>query len=143
MQLSDPNPHLKLQEMCDCYLDTDFRLQMAKLCKQPGPDRGEEAYRYLALALMHAITEQARKLSLKKEGRDVKVKMESDGEKHSLPAPPVAIFDMVAATVRGILHLEGEKGESQLSLGLRNGAVEMRVKIREKDDEVSLRFELG
>lgn len=142
MQISDPNPHLKLQEMCDCYLETDFRLQMAKLCKQPGPDREEEAFRYLALALMHTITEQAGKLSMKKEKLEVKVKVESDGEKHSLPAPPVAMFNMVLAMVRAILHLDGEKGESLLSLGLRNGAVEMRVKLRAKDDEVSLRFEL-
>lgn len=143
MQISDPNPQLKLQEMCDCYLETDFRLQMAKLCKQPGADREEEAIRYLALALMHTVTEQARKLSMKKEKLEVKVKVESDGEKHSLPAPPVALFDVVLATVRAILHLDGEKGESLLSLGLRNGAVEMRVKLRAKDDEVSLRFELS
>lgn len=143
MQISDPNPQLKLQEMCDCYLETDFRLQMAKLCKQPGADREEEAIRYLALALMHTVTEQARKLSMKKEKLEVKVKVESDGEKHSLPAPPVALFDVVLATVRAILHLDGEKGESLLSLGLRGGAVEMRVKIRAKDDEVSLRFEMS
>lgn len=142
MQISDPNPHLKLQEMCDCYLETDFRLQMAKLCKQPGADREEEALRYLALALMHTITEQARKLSMKKEKLEVKVKVESDGEKHSLPAPPAALFARVVALVRAILHLEGEKGESMLSLGLRSGAVEMRVKIRENGDEVALRFEL-
>jgi len=143
MQISDPNPHLKLQEMCDCYLETDFRLQMAKLCKQPGPDREEEAFRYLALALMHAITEQARKLSMKKEKLEVKVKVEGNGDKHSLPAPPVDLFGVVVATVRAILHLEDEKGESMLSLGLRNGAVDMRVKLRAKDDEVSLRFELS
>lgn len=142
MQISDPNPHLKLQEMCDCYLETDYRTQLAKLCKQPGPDPEEEAVRYLALALMHTITEQARKLSLKREKLEIKVKVESDGEKHSLPAPSVDLFNRVTATVRAILHLEGEKGESLLSLGLRNGAVEMRVKIREKDDEVALRFEL-
>jgi hypothetical protein len=143
MQISDPNPHLKLQEMCDCYLETDFRLQLAKLCKQPGPDQDEEAIRYLALALMHTITEQARKLSMKREKLEVKVKVESDGEKHSLPAPPVALFNRMVATVRAILHLEGEKGESQLSLGLRNGEVAMRVKIRENGDEVALRFELS
>lgn len=143
MQISDPNPHLKLQEMCDCYLETDFRLQMAKLCKQPGPDQDEEAVRYLALALMHTITEQARKLTFKRDGREIKVKVEHDGGKDSLPPPTLAIFAKVVALVRAILHLEGEKGESMLSLGLRNGAVEMRVKIRENGDEVSLRFELS
>lgn len=142
MQISDPNPHLKLQEMCDCYLETEYRTQMAKLCKQPAADREEEAFRYLALALMHTITEQARKLSLKRDGREIKVKVENDGGKDSLPAPPVDLFERVVAIVRAILHLEEEKGESQLSLGLRNGAVEMRVKIRGIGDEVSLRFEM-
>jgi len=143
MQISDPNPHLKLQEMCDCYLETDFRLQMAKLCKQPGPDPDEEAVRYLALALMHAITEQARKLTLKKNGLAIKVKVENDGGKDSLPSPSPALFARVVALVRTILHLESEIGESQLSLGLRSGAVEMRVKIREKNEEAALRFELS
>lgn len=143
MQISDPNPHLKLQEMCDCYLETDFRLQMAKLCKQPGRDQEEEAVRYLALALMHTVTEQARRLILKRDGREIKVKVESDGGKDSLPSPSVAMFAQVVVLIRAILHLEGEKGESLLSLGLRSGAVEMRVKIREKGDEVALRFELS
>jgi len=142
MQISDPNPHLKLQEMCDCYLETDFRLQMAKLCKQCGPDQEEEAVRYLALALMHTITEQARKLSFKSDGREIKVKVENNGGKDSLPPPSKAIFAKVVALVRAILHLDGETGESQLSLGLRSGDVDLRVKIREKGDEVTLRFEL-
>ena len=142
MQISDPNPHLKLQEMCDCYLETDFRPQMAKLCKQPGPDLEEESFRYLALALMHTITEQARKLSLKKEGREIKVKVENNGSKDSLPAPSAELFGRIMAMVRAILHLEGEKGESLLSLGLRNGTVDMRVKLRDQGDEATLRFEL-
>ncbi len=143
MQISDPNPHLKLQEMCDCYLETDFRLQMAKLCKQPGADLEEAAIRYLALALMHAITEQARKLSMKRAGQEIKIKVERDGGKDSLPQPSLAMYAKVVALVRAILHLEDEIGESLLSLGLRSGAVEMRVKIREKGDEVALRFELS
>jgi len=143
MQISDPSPHLKLQEMCDCYLETDFRLQMARLCKLPGSDQDEEAHRYLALALMHTITEQARKLSLKRSGREIKVKVEHNGGKDSLPSPSPALFARVVALVRAILHLEGETGESLLALGLRSGTVDMRVKIREKGDEVALRFELS
>ena len=143
MQLSDPNLHLKLQEMCDCYLETDYRSQLSRIRTKPGPDPDDEAMRYLALALMHAITEQAGKLSLKKDGSDLKVKVQKEGAKDSLPPPPAELFARILQIIRAILHFEGEKGESQLVLGLRNGSVEMRVKLKEKGDEASLKFELA
>jgi hypothetical protein len=142
MHISDPNLHLKLQEMCDCYLETDYLAQMEHFRAEPGPDPDDEAVRYLALALMHAISEQAGKLTLKQKKGEIKVKVKKDGTKEELPAPAAPLFAKIIQIVRAILHLEGEKGESQLSLGLRNGSVEMLVKLKEKDQEVSLKFEM-
>ncbi len=142
MQISDPNLHLKLQEMCDCYLETDFLPQLSRFGGQPGPDPDDEALRYLALALMRTITEQAGELSLKKEDGNVKVKVKQRERKEELPSPPIALFDRIVAAVRAILHIEGEKGESEMALGLQNGSVEMRVKLKEKDGKSSLKFEM-
>ena len=36
MQISDPNQHLKLQEMCDCYLETDYEAQLKRISEQAG-----------------------------------------------------------------------------------------------------------
>ncbi len=142
MHISDPNLHLKLQEMCDCYLETDFLLQLARFRTQPGPDPDDEAMRYLALALMHTITEQAGKLSLTQKNGEITVKVKKDGSKEELPSPPAALFSRIIQIIQNILHFEGEKGESELSLGLRNGSVEMLVKLKEKGDEAVLKFEI-
>jgi hypothetical protein len=139
MHISDPNPHLKLQEMCDCYLETDYLSQMERFRTEPGPDPDDEAMRYLALALMHTISEQATKLSLKQEGKEIKVTVKNGDTKESLPAPPAALFSRMMQIVRAILHVEGE-GESQLSLGLRNGSVELLAKLKEKGDKASIKF---
>jgi len=143
MHISDPNLHLKLQEMCDCYLETDYLVQLDRFRAVPGPDPDDEAMRYLALALMHTITEQAGKLSLKLKKGEITVKVKKDGAKAELPPPSDALFANILRIVRAILHLVGEKGESELSLGLRNGSVEMRVKLKEKDDEAALEFEIA
>ena len=142
MHISDPNLHLKLQEMCDCYLETDYLAQMDHFRAKPGPDPDDEAMRYLALALMHTITEQAAKLSLKQEKGEITVKVKKDGNQEELPPPPAALFTKIIQIIRTILHFEGEKGESELSLGLRNGSLEMLVKLKEKGDEAALKFEM-
>jgi len=142
MHISDPNLHLKLQEMCDCYLETDYLPQLERFSAKPGPDPDDEAMRYLALALMHTITEQAGKLSFKQEKGEITVKVKKNGNKEVLPPPSAALFAKIMQTIRTILHLEGEKGESELSLGLRNGSVEMSVKFKDDGDEAALKFEL-
>lgn len=143
MHISDPNLHLKLQEMCDCYLETDYLAQMDHFRTKPGPDPDDEAMRYLALALMHTITEQAGKLSLKQEEGEIKVMVKKNGSQEELPPPPAVLFTKIIKMIRAILHFEGEKGESELSLGLRNGSLEMLVKLKAKGDETALKFEMG
>ena len=143
MQISDPNLHLKLQEMCDCYLETDFESQLSGIGSKQSDDIDEDAVRYLALALMYAITEQAGKLSLKKKGQEVAVKIKSDKGKISLPSPGINLFDSILRIIRAILHIDSEKGESLLSLGLRSGDVEMQVRVKEKEGQASLRFKFG
>ena len=61
--LSRP-PHLKLQEMCDCYLETEFTKQLIAMASSKSTDSMEDGFKYLALVLLEAITEKASALVL-------------------------------------------------------------------------------
>ena len=70
--------HLKLQEMCDCYMETDFLPEMQGMAGADSKDVEEDAIKYLALAIMYAITEMAGKLSFKKKGEEIKVTIKNE-----------------------------------------------------------------
>ena len=62
MEIHDPNLHLKLIEMCDCYLETDFKAQLqAAATTEPG-DLDEESIKYLALAIMTSLISNAKRV---------------------------------------------------------------------------------
>jgi hypothetical protein len=134
------NLHAKLQEMCDCYLETDYLPELQKMSQEQGTDLEEEGLKYLSLSLMHTISEKGRKLTLKRKKEELRVTMKSE-EKELLPAPPAELFEKIIEIMRKILHLEEEaKGELPLVLGLRNGQVEVMVKIEHKPDQDTLKF---
>jgi hypothetical protein len=129
------NYHLKLQEMCDCYMETDFLSAMQSMSGKESKDVEEDGIKYLALAIMYAITRKAEKLSLKKTGEEIKVKIKN-GKKEKLPSPAGTVMDKAFAIMRAILHVEDDKGEVEFSLGLRSGEVNVLVNFdREKEKE--------
>ena len=141
MQLSDPNLHLKLQEMCDCYLETDFAKQLAAMSKAQSKDLDEDAVKYLSLALMYGVTDRAQQLKMKKKkDGTVKASLVIDDTKISLPLPPAALFDRMVAVIRTILHFEAGGGQMPLVLGLRNSQIDLTVKLKEKEGETSLKI---
>jgi len=140
MEIHDPNLHLKLIEMCDCYMETNFKDQIQNLATSPGEDLDEDSMKYLALAIMYAVTEKARKLNFKRKKSDITVIIKAGDEKNSLKAPPEEIFNRIIAIVRAILHLEEDKASMPLALGLRGGQLEIQVKIERKDDKESLKL---
>ena len=134
------NNHLKLQEMCDCYMETDFLSAMQGMTGADSTDIEEDAIKYLALAIMFAITQKAEKLSLKKKGEELKVKIKN-GSKEKLPLPAVAVMEKIFEIMRTILHIEEDKGEMEFSLGLRSGEVNVMVKVERKGDKQSLKIQ--
>lgn len=142
MELHDPNAHLKLIEMCDCYLDTDYPAAIQKVADSPSDDIEEEAVRYLALAILFALTQKAQKLSLKRKKEKITVTIQGHDEKVALRHPSRPIFDKIIAVARAILHLDEDKGALPLALGLRSGQVELQVKIERKNDKESLKIKL-
>jgi hypothetical protein len=136
------NYHLKLQEMCDCYMETDFHAAMQGMAGADSKDPEEDAIKYLALAIMYAITQKAEKLSFKKKGGELKVTIKN-GSKEKLPVPPVAILDKVFVIMRTILHIEEEKGGMEFSLGLRSGEVNAMVNVVREEDKESLKIKFA
>jgi hypothetical protein len=134
------NNHLKLQEMCDCYMETDFLSAMQEMTGADSKDVEEDAIKYLALAIMFAITQKAEKLSLKKKGEELKVKIKN-GSKEKLPLPSVAVLEKIFDIMRTILHIEEDKGEMEFSLGLRSGEINVMVKVERKDGKQSLKIQ--
>ena len=133
------NYHLKLQEKCDSYMETDFLAAMQSMTGGESKDLEEDAIKYLALTIMYAITQKAEKLSFKKRGDELKVTIKN-GSKEKLPLPVVAIVDKVFEIMRTILHIEEDKGEMEFSLGLRSGEVNVMVKIAREGDKQSLKI---
>lgn len=139
MEISERNLHLRLQEMCDCYLETDYKKQLHHLAGVTGGDTEENALKYLGLAIMYAVTERAQKLSFKgKEGK-IKVNAKSD-QKTALPAPNVEMFNTIMEIMRSILHIEADHGTSDMALGLRSGDLSLKVKIDRKSGKESLKI---
>jgi len=133
------NYHLKLQEMCDCYMERDFLAAMQAMAGVDSPDTEEDGIKYLALAILYAITQKAEKLSFKKKGEELKVAIKN-GSREKLPVPPVAVLDKVFEIMRAILHMEEDKGEMEFSLGLRSGEVNVMVKAEGHGDKQSLKI---
>lgn len=142
MELHDPSLHQKLIEMCDCYLDTNYHTKLQAVATAAPGDVAEESTRYLALALLQAITEKAGKLSFKRKKEHLTVTIQVEDDKISLPTPPKAVFDGVLALMRAILHAEGSKTSMPLALGLRSGEIEVQVKLEQGQDKESLKIKL-
>ncbi len=139
MERISRNYHARLQEMCDCYMETDYRKEMEVMASESSVDLEEDALKYLALSILYATTEKAEKLSFKKKKGEPKVTVKAE-EKMELPTPPGEIADKIFEIMRSVTHLEGEKGREPFSLGLRDGSMELGVKVEKEEDKESLKF---
>ncbi|MEN8136445.1 MAG: hypothetical protein ABFS18_13060 [Thermodesulfobacteriota bacterium] len=140
MEIHDPNLHLKLIEMCDCYLETDFKAQIQRTATAATGDLDEDSCKYLALTIMYALTEKAQKLNYKNKKGQLTVTIKADGDKTSVKAPSPEVFNKVISIIRTILHLEDDNASMPLSLGLRGGQVDIQVKVERGDNKEALRF---
>lgn len=139
MEKLNRNFHLKLQEMCDCYMDTDYLPELEKTAAYKGNDIEENSIKYLALALLEALTQKSEKLTIKKTDK-VQVRVISFDEKIALPEPTNEMADKIFEIVRAITHIEDAKGESPLAFGLRNGNLDITVKLKKEEDKESLKL---
>ena len=133
------NLHQKVQELCDCFVTTDYLEEMSKLPSDE--DKEEAALKWLALAVMHAVNAGAKKISLL-QGPDGEVTVRAKYRASRLPSPGTDIGGKIIDTVREIIHAEGDKAKALLALGIRNDNLEVKVKTeKEKGGEMlTLKF---
>jgi len=142
MEILSRTTHLKLLEMCDCYLETDFSKQLKAMVLSKSTDVMEDGFKYLALALLQATTEKAKKLSFKKYNNSITVAVKAAGREIELPSPSRELMDAIITILRDIIHLEEDKGKSPLILGLKNGHLDLSIKVTrdKKEERLTIKF---
>jgi hypothetical protein len=132
------NLHMKMQELCDCYVTAEPLKEMSLLKKDA--DRDEAALKWLALAVLHGINDHAKKIAISKTNvGDIKVTAEyRDAE---LPSPGAEIGGKIFEAMRDILHVEGKKEEIPLALGIRDSRLEISVKVKRDGEKETVTLE--
>lgn len=132
MVLDKRSLHLKLQEYCDCYMETDPKNELVRLSRRGVSadvtgDPEEAALKFLGLTILYGLKENARKISLtrSKQGES-QLNVEAAG-KYKLLSPPRALTDKIFEVMRSITHLEAEQAREPLALGIRNDRLELGV----------------
>lgn len=123
------NVHVKVQEMADCYAETDPLKEMSGI--QSEQDLEEAAVKWLGLATLHGINDYAKKISIRRS-EDGEVTVLAQYRDVELPSPGKEIGQKILEYVREMTHIEGE-GKIPLILGIRNDSIEIEVKLKKKD----------
>jgi len=133
------NVHLKVQELCDCYATNDPLKEMSVV--KDSTDKEEAALKWLALASLHGVNYNAREVTLIRS-KDGKVRVTAQYRESELPSPGPEVGAKILEAIREVTHIEGDKGKTPLSLGIRSDSIELQVKIKTKDDreEVTIKF---
>jgi len=131
--------HLKVQEMCDCFATTDPLKEMSVV--KDDADKEEAALKWLALAALHGVNNNAEKISITRLD-DGNVKVTAEYRKTDLPSPGSEVAEKIIETVIGITHIEGGEGKTPLALGIRDSSIDLSIKMKTKDGrkKVTIKF---
>ena len=131
--------HLKVQDLCNCFATTDPLKEMSIV--KNGADKQEAALKWLALAALHGVNNNAEEISITKSD-DGNVKVTAEYRKTDLPSPGSEVADKIIASLIGITHLESGEGESQLALGIRDSSINLTIKMKSRNGgkKVTIKF---
>src|SRR5512136_1362578 len=140
----DRSYHLRLQEFCDCFMETDFRKELERASKgvsgDPGGDPDELALKFLGLTLLYGANEEANKISLQKSNQGkVLFSVEARGNYQLIP-PSGHLADKIFSVARSMVHLDKDQGKIPFSLGLRNSSLEINLEFARSGGGDSLTF---
>lgn len=127
--------HSKMQDLCNCFATTDPLKEMSAL--KNDSDREEAALKWLALAALHGVNDNAEKITLTRT-EDGKVTVTAEYRKTELPSPGSEIAANIIDSMAGITHLEGGEGSSQLALGIRDSSINLSIKMKSEDGRKKL-----
>ena len=131
--------HLKVQELCDCYATNDPLKEMSEI--KGDSDQDEAAAKWLALAALHGVNDNAKEVTIRRSP-DGNIKVTAKYRESELPSPGSEIGEKIMSAVREITHIEGGKGKSPLALGIREDSIELKIKMKSKDEgqKITLKF---
>lgn len=133
------NLHLKIQELCDCFSTTDPLKEMSDIQNDdPGIDA---ALKWLALAALHGVNNNAKKIAIKQSG-DGTVSVTAEYREAQLPSPGPDVASNIFEAIREVTHIEKTKGKTTLALGIKDSSLDLEVKVKDKDGgkKVSIKF---
>ena len=133
------NVHLKVQELCDCYATNDPLKEMSTVKNEV--DKDEAALKWLALSALHGVNSNAKKITITRS-KDGEINVTAKYRESELPSPGSDIGAKIIEAVREITHIEGDKGQTPLALGIRNDSIEIQVKMDSEEDKekITLKF---
>jgi hypothetical protein len=131
--------HRKVQEMIDCYKETDPLREMSVVRNEA--DEAEGALKWFALSALHGINNNAKKITIQRGEGDT-VRVTAKYRTSELPSPGAAVGAKVFENLRAITHIEGEKGKIPLALGVGDSSIELTVKVKTDHDgeKITLKF---
>lgn len=130
--------HVKVQEFADCYKATDYLKEMCLVPKEE--DATEGALKWIALAVLHGVNANAKKVSIRKT-KDGEVTVQAEYRKTRLPSPGGTVGGKVIEAVREIAHFERDKEKGPLAFGWGNESLELGVKVKRDDDAETVTLE--
>jgi hypothetical protein len=130
------NYHQRLQEFCDCFMETDPKEELEKAAKgysgDPGGDPDELALKFLSLGIFYGASKKAKKISIQRS-KDGKVSFTVDAKgKYQLPPPSAELADRIISIGRSITHIDEDKGKEPVSFGLRNDRIDITFQFDRK-----------
>ena len=131
------NLHLKVQELCDCFATTDPLKEMSEV--KDSPEAEEAALKWIALAVLHGINNNAEKIALTAD-QDGRVEVMATYRKTELPSPGTEIGRKIVEKIREIAHMEKDKEKISLALGFRNNDLDLKVKSSKKDGKETIKI---
>ena len=136
---AERNYHLRLQEFCDCYMETDPKKELEKAAKglsgDPGGDPDELALKFLGLEIFYGASEKAKTVSIQRK-KDGKISFSVDGRgKYQLSPPSAPLADRIISIARAITHIESDQGKLPVSMGLRNDRMDITFQFDRKEGD--------
>ena len=133
------NLHLKIQEMCDCYATGDPLKEMSIV--KNDEDKDEAAVKWLALAALHGVNNNAEEISIIRSSEGI-VRVVAEYRDTELPSPGSTVGGKIMNALREITHIEEDKGQTPLSLGIRNDSIDLTIKFKEKNgkEKITIKF---
>jgi hypothetical protein len=131
--------HQLVQYMCDCFATTDPLQEMVQLSEKP--DVGDSAAKWIALAVLHGINNNAEKISLF-QSKDGDISVKAAYREASLPNPGAEVGDKIIQAIKEITHIHDKKGRLPLALGIRDSSIDLEIKIKskEKGNRITIKF---